>query len=449
MTVQKMSELLHLSTNKKALNGAVITTVVYGIGQALRLLSNLAMTRLLAPEHFGLMAVVNVFLIGLNMFSDIGIGPNIIQSEKGHDQRFLNVVWTMQSTRGAAIGLICVVAGWPLSHFYNANELVLIIPVCGLASVISGLNSTKIFSAYKKLEFRTTALMEIGTQVLTIAAMLLFAMCSPTVWALVFGAIFSALIKMLASHYLLPGETNQFCWNKKIMAESARFGKWIFLSTVLSFAANSAGSLILAKFVSMQQVGLFTIAATLAKSVELLYDQIANKVLFPLHAQIKNNNEGDVLPRIRRIKKTIDLCLLPMLGIGVVFSSEILGILLDSRYKNADWIFQAFCFGIVPIVIAGVGPYYLAQGNSKLTMLLSATRLLTYLVAMGAGWFLGQERGLIYGMALFTYAYYVVELCAQRSYKIWQPKIDAIAFSAFLLCVAGALLLKQNIGHIL
>lgn len=438
-----------VSSTRRALGGAAITTLVYGSSQILRLASNLAMTRLLAPEHFGLMAVVNVFLIGLNMFSDIGIGPNIIQNSKGHEQRFLNVAWTMQSMRGIAIGCVCIIAAWPMALFYRSQELLSIIPVCGLTAILAGFNSTKIFTAYKKLEFKKTALMEVGTQCLTIAAMYIFALQSPTVWALVFGAVFNAFIKMLASHCFLPGENNKFHWNNEIMQRSAKFGKWIFLSTLLSFAANSAGSLILAKFIAMQQVGLFTIAATLAKSVEQLYEQIANKVLLPLYAEFKNNNEENVVERIRRIKKILNFCLLPMLGMGAIFSTELITLLLDVRYKNADWIFQAFCLGIAPIVIAGVGPFYLAHGNSRLAMLLSLAKLLSYLSAIVVGWLLAAERGLIYGMALFPYIYYGAEIYAQRIHKIWQPKSDAIAFLIFFLCIAVGLILKIQVSNLL
>jgi hypothetical protein len=73
------------------------------------------------------------------------------------------------------------------------------------------------------------------------------------------------------------------------------FGKWIFLSTVLSFVTNSAASLILGRFVSMTEVGVFSIAVTLASVVGQAYEQIGSKVLFPLYAKIKT----EALPQLR------------------------------------------------------------------------------------------------------------------------------------------------------
>ncbi len=52
------------SLKKLAIKGTIWTLVGYGSSQILRLLSNLILTRLLVPELFGLMALVNTFIIG-------------------------------------------------------------------------------------------------------------------------------------------------------------------------------------------------------------------------------------------------------------------------------------------------------------------------------------------------------------------------------------------------
>jgi hypothetical protein len=61
---------------------------------------DLILTRLLFPEAFGLMALVQVFMGGLQMFSDLGVNMSIIQSKRGEDPDFLNTAWTFQILRG-------------------------------------------------------------------------------------------------------------------------------------------------------------------------------------------------------------------------------------------------------------------------------------------------------------------------------------------------------------
>ena len=56
------------------------------------------------------MVLVNVFVLGLELFSDVGIGPAVIQNERD-DESFVNTVWTIQIFRGAALFLVaCITA---------------------------------------------------------------------------------------------------------------------------------------------------------------------------------------------------------------------------------------------------------------------------------------------------------------------------------------------------
>ena len=80
---------------KAAIRSTMITLGGYGASAGIRFVSNLLITRLLIPEQFGIMALVNVFISALYLFSDIGVGPNIIQSRRGDDPLFLNTAWAV------------------------------------------------------------------------------------------------------------------------------------------------------------------------------------------------------------------------------------------------------------------------------------------------------------------------------------------------------------------
>src|SRR5262249_46285624 len=125
---------LEAGVKKAALSGAVWTILGYGGVQGFRFLSNLLLTRLLAPRLFGLMALVNLFILGLHMFSDFGILQAVIHSPRGDDPDFLNTAWTLQVLRGLALWLGSALIAWPLSHFYGEPALLWLIPVAGLTA---------------------------------------------------------------------------------------------------------------------------------------------------------------------------------------------------------------------------------------------------------------------------------------------------------------------------
>ena len=88
------------SEKKLAFKGAFWTIASYGGSQILRFGSNLILTRLLLPELFGLMGLAYVFIVGVHLFSDIGLGPSIIQNKRGEESEFINTAWTMQIILG-------------------------------------------------------------------------------------------------------------------------------------------------------------------------------------------------------------------------------------------------------------------------------------------------------------------------------------------------------------
>src|SRR5688572_8201645 len=88
---------------KRILRASGWTFIQNGAALLLRLFGNLLLTRLLTPEAFGLMAVVQAFVVALAHLSDVGISQSIVVHRRGDDPAFLNTVWTVQILRGILI----------------------------------------------------------------------------------------------------------------------------------------------------------------------------------------------------------------------------------------------------------------------------------------------------------------------------------------------------------
>lgn len=428
-TPKPASSILHGngSLRTKTVVGAVWVFTGYGGAQLLRLASNLVLTRLLAPEYFGLMALCTVLLIGLAMFSDLGIGPNIMQSNRADDQEFLDTAFTLQFIRGCVMWVACLIAAYPFARLYDNPEFIWLVPVAGLSVVISGLASTKTVTVNRHLALGRLTLIELGSQASTAIVTVAWAWVSPTIWALVGGTLFGVTVKVLASHLLLPGTNNRFHWDRAAAHSLIRFGRWIFLSTVFAFASNSAGSLILGKLVSMTEVGIFSIAVTLSKVIEQAYEQLSSKVLLPVFVRIKDLPPLDLRKRLLKVRVGSMALFLPPLWFMAIFGQQIVGFLFDKRYLGGGWILQVFSACSILMIVNGTNSFNLAKGNSFLMMILSIVRLVCYLGSMYLGWLLHGSSGVIVGMAAYVLPVYLVELWIQRRYAILMPQIDVAA----------------------
>src|SRR5262245_62115529 len=147
-----------LSLKQRVLNAGAWTLAGYFLSQAIRLGSNLLMTRLLAPEMFGVMAMAMTVVVGFAMVFDLGLKPNVVQSKRGSDAAFLNTAWVIQICHGAviSIGALCVAAilflvnrsGFaPQTSVYADPILPYVIAGISITGIIAGFQSTKMYEA--------------------------------------------------------------------------------------------------------------------------------------------------------------------------------------------------------------------------------------------------------------------------------------------------------------
>jgi O-antigen/teichoic acid export membrane protein len=246
----------------------------------------------------------------------------------------------------------------------------------------------------------------------------------------VFGTLFGALVRMLGSHTFLPGTNNRFVLERAAAGELLRFGRWIFVSTVLSFTTNSAASLILGKFLSMAEVGIFAIACTLSKAVEQAYEQVSSRVLLPAFARLKHEPLPHLRSKILRLRSAMLIAFVPALLMLAIFGQQVMELLFDERYRSGGWILQLYSACAIPIIVTGVSQFALAKGNSALVMWMSALRLVFYVGASMLGWWLAGANGIVVGIAVHSFLTYLAELAVQRHYGIQILWLDALAFAA-------------------
>ncbi|NEP13299.1 MAG: oligosaccharide flippase family protein, partial [Symploca sp. SIO2C1] len=368
------------SIKKQAIVGTIWTLVGHGGSQTLRLVSNLILTRLLVPELFGLMALVNTFIIGLNLFSDIGVRASIIQNKRGEDPVFLNTAWTLQVIRGFGLWFCSLIIAWPIANFYNDQRLLLLVPIVGLTTVIDGFNSTGIALLNRKIQIGKLTRFEFGVQSFGIFVMIVWAYFQRTVWALVAGNLLSKLLKMWWSHRLVPELSNRFTWEQESLKELISFGRWIFISTAMTFLASQADRLMLGKLFPLEVLGFYTVAFTFAELPRNIIKKISSSVMFPIMSKYAD------IPRQQLRAKILQKRWLLLVGLAIVvtvlvsFGDLIIKLLYDARYDDAAWMLPILSLGIWPIIISmtinkalfAIGKsIYIAIGNAfKLTYMI-------------------------------------------------------------------------------
>jgi len=430
-----------------ALRASFVTVAGVGGRAGLRLATNVIMARLLFPEVFGVMTLVNIFVQGIQLFTDVGIGPSIIQSRRSHDPSFLDTAWTMQVVRGCAIWLCLLLIAWPASLFYEQPQLVALLPVVGLSAVIAGFSSTAIHTLNKQLALGRLTALEIGSQLAAIPVMALWAFFSPTIWALVAGALVSASVRAVVSHRLEKGHRNRFHWSRDAAQEVINFGKWIFVTTAIGFLAAQVDRLILGKLIPFETLGVYAIAFMLQGVPDNVLGALGFRVLFPAISQRIDRPRTELRDTIRRNRWP----LLAALAVGVAavacLGDLVVYVIYDDRYRSAGWMLQILALGLWPRMLANtMGPALLAIGQPRYIAYSTVVRFVFLAVAVPVGHAHAGMLGVVTVVALGSTTDYFIESYGLRRERLWLGAQDFWITLLWLGVIAGIAALRHAAG---
>lgn len=423
---------------KLALHGAAWTVLGFGTAQACRLAGNLVLTRLLAPEAFGIMVLVEMVLAGIQMFSDFGIGAGVVRNRRGNDPQFLNTAWTLQVMRGAGLWLTTCIAAIPISIIYEAPILMQLIPIAGMSALIGGFTSTSVLSLRRDVNLKPLVLWEISSQIFGLLCMIALAWYLRSVWALALGGVIRVAVAATTSQYLIPGRKPRFAWEHAAALELVNFGKWIFLSTALTFLIQWGDRSLLGLFMTKPMLGLFATATIWSRiAVEVLL-RLNTQVMFPIYADLFNR--GDPLLRKKLFKARLGLAIafVPPMWALSLGGQWMIDLLYDPRYAEAGWMLQILAAGAVGAVISvPASSILLAVGDSKRHMILQAGRGLVLIACISAGVYLGGVTGMIIGVAASKIVDYPLLAWSIRRYQVWMPALDLGAFLLSGMVILG------------
>jgi O-antigen/teichoic acid export membrane protein len=362
------------------LRGTIWTLGGYGASTVLRFATNVVLARLLAPEIFGTMLIVYSLRTGIELISDIGIGQNLIQSKNAEDPDFYNTAWSLQLIRSIVLWLAFSAAAIPLASFYQSPVLLYVVPITAFNIILAGLTSVSKSLLQKRLQIAKLNMYDLIMAFIGSGGTVLFAYFDPTIWALVYGSLFSSAASMIGSYYLLSDVKQRFYISKEFSLQIIHFGKWISISSIVYFLSTYIDRLYLGKVVPLELLGIYGIARSISDLTGNLVLRLGSVVLFPFVASQSHLPRADLIHQLTGLRAKFLLLAGFGFSLFTVAADLLIRLIYDQRYQAATWILPVLILGSWFTVLAtinesallGIGkPSYAAIANSlKLVFLI-------------------------------------------------------------------------------
>lgn len=426
-------------SGRAARSGAWIS-LGFVLQRALQLGSNLILTRLLFPEAFGLMALTSVFVIGLAMFSDLGIHPAIIRDVRGNDPVFLNTAWTIQVVRGFVLFICGGLLAYPISIIYDQPILFPLLAVVSSTAAIAGFASVKMATAERDLDFRKVMYVQTIGHIMTIVTMIAIAYVWKSVWALAAGNIIGTLSLVLAGHVLMRGHQHRFQFDRESSKSLMNFGKWIFLSTIVTYLGGEGLRAVQGGLLTPREFGILAIANTIASIPVELSMKLTSSVGLPALSEAHRNDISTMSNILHKFRKRLLIVALVLISIVVLVSEPLVSFLYDQRYHSAGPFVVAITLSsAISLIFAGYNNALLALGKSQAYLWIMTFAAVCRIVGLVAGNEIFGVIGMIVGIGIGNLAVLLVGWLMMSKLRLLDLKLDLAALSIiFFLGVLAA-----------
>ena len=354
----------------------------FGLIQVLRFANNVILARLLSPPLFGLMMIVNSIKTGVELISDVGIKQNIVSNQAGHTPDFYDTAWTLKVIRGVLLGAAFFLASNLFATFFEQPQLAVIMPVIAITFVFLGFQSTSSALLQKRKTIGPSTSAEVIVAAISLMVHVSLALITPTIWALVLGSVFTSVAALIASYLTIPGTRHRFMIDRESAREIFAFGKWIFLSSIIYFAAMNFDRLYFAKLISLTELGIYSIARSLSDMLSNLVIRTTNMVLFPSVAAMRTT-APEIRARLLHARRMVLALVAVLLGCFVAMSDAVVNLLYDQRYATAGLILPVLLLGVWLAILSVVNDsILLGLGKPAYTTSANGAKLATIVVGV-------------------------------------------------------------------
>ncbi|MEL6475842.1 MAG: oligosaccharide flippase family protein [Pseudomonadota bacterium] len=454
MPIRRLDALLRRpeTLRDRALSASMWNVIGLGLRYPLRLIGNLIMVRLLAPEAFGLMATVGAFHIGLMLLSDVGITQSVMRSEKGEEPRFLGAVWVVQILRGVLITGILFAAAlviWLLGPEFAAPESVYADPLLPLLLVFSslallarGAQSTAVLLARRRMRLGRVMAVELGGQVVGLIVTVALGLLIQNVWALVIGMVMREVASLILSHRIVPGPAMRWVWDPAEKRALWQFGRWMVIAAIGGFFATYSDRLILGGLIDKTLFGIYAIAMVWIEIGVQLLQRIGQSIFIPSFAQIMRERPQRTDGALRRANLLFGgLVVAVYLGMTLI-GGLLIDLLYPEIYAPAKAFIPLLAFRLLLIGFLPMRQFIVAQGDSRYVALVQTVAGISAAAAVYVAFTPFGLHGAILAFAVATLPSGLLILAYPGMLKRtgWGPLIMALAYPVFVWGAASLLI---------
>lgn len=373
----------------KTITGLVWSFIDLFASQGIQFIVLMILARLLAPEFFGLIGMVVVFIAISNSLIDSGLTQALIR-EKDTSQVDYSTVFFFNLFISVLLTIILYSIAPMIGHFFGNDQLSMILRVLSFTLIINSLGIIQRVMLTKKINFKTQTKINLASTICAGIVASVFAFLGFGVWSLVAQTITLQTMQTLLlwiSNKWVPSLVFSMASFKRLFS----FAYKLLISSLLDTAYNNVFSLLIGKLYSAGQLGFYTNANKLKDVITNSATSAIQRVTYPVLSSIQDD-ENHLQSAFRKIIRTTAFIMFPMMMGLIAIADTLIPILLGPAWTESIVFFQLLCLiGMIYPIHAINLNILQVKGRSDLFLKLEIIKkiLITVLIAISLFFSLG------------------------------------------------------------
>lgn len=402
--------------------------------QGVSFVVSIVLARILAPEDYGVIALIMVFTALLDVFIDSGLGNALIQKKNADDLDFSTVfLFNLAMCTCLYLGMFFA-APW-IADFYAKPEIVPVIRVLSLTLLISGFRIVQQAYVSKHLVFKRFFYSTLGGTIGSGVVGIAMAYLGFGVWALVAQQLFSASATTLILWMTVAWRPQCRFSFERLQGLFSYGGKLLLASLIHTFYMN-VRSLVIGKWYSAADLAFFDRGQKMPQIIVSNINTSIDSVLLPVMSRCQDDRDR-VRAMTRRAIMVSSFIMWPMMGILAATGETLIPLLLTEKWLPCLPFFYIFCFcwGLEPLTTANLNAIR-AMGRSDIILQLEITKkTLGLLIIVCAAPF----GVMAIGLSCIVYSFVAISINTRPNRKLLQYKIHEMILDMLpSFCLAAA-----------
>ena len=346
-----------------------------GSSSLISLLVQIVLARVLAPDAFGIMAILLVVINLVSTISQSGLGSALIQKKDATETTFSTAFW-LSLAISASLYCIIFFCSPLIEKAYSMPNLTIYLKILGLSVFFDSINSIQRSLLQKEMMFKSLFRANFLSILIGASVGIFMAFSGFGVWSLIFQTISQAIIACIILFVQLPWKPS-FVFNLHESKELFGYGWKICFTGILNTLYTGLSELVIGKTNTVAELGYYSQGRKWPNAAMGAVNNALQNVLFPALSTLQNDVPA-FQAAIRKMLLAGFYITAPICCLSAVVTEPLIAILLGESWLPCTLIFQFACIGYVFLMPQVVNlRAYMALGYAGLYLKLQIIKVVS------------------------------------------------------------------------